>query len=294
MKKNRNNQNNAKQNHGSQKLLIAAVSVVCALAVILGAFLACKNTIYHSFALKKTKENDFSAALTLGEKAGVKGETLCDYLKLRIDINNSYPLLLSEFDSNKISEWSLAAGKICEKGEKLDEEILNEISLLKQKLDVVIDCIDRFEQIKPDVLSLMDIFSEINRLHTKDAQGKNTAFTVAEEKSKLAQWNLYASSLSQYAESVPNSENIYLLIYLIKEVQGETEDITAAIDSVSESGYSETDLVRFSGTGQKTFPEIQNNNNETVSFFEKEKYVEFMFKEICKELVESLGEFYIP
>lgn len=294
MAENRTNQNKANENHGTQKALIAAVSVVCTLLVILIAFLACKNTVYYSAAEKKAEENDFSAALEIAEKAGSKADLLCDYLALRVDINNNYPTFLSDLNMDKINEWNAAAANICENSGELSKKIASDVSAIKQKLDVIVGCVDRFDAMRSEVLSLMDIFSEINRLHTKDEQGKNTAFTVSEEKARLSQWQLQLNELTEYAETVPNSESIYLLIYLIKEAQGEITDITAAIDAVAESGYTETDLVRFSGTGQKTFPSIRNDSNESVNVLEKEKYVEFMFREIQRELAESLGEFYMP
>ena len=81
---------------------------------------------------------------------------------------------------------------------------------------------------------------------------------------------------------------------MIKEVQGEIADLNAAMDSVIADGYAETDLVRFSGEGQKRFPDIYNSSNESVNLTDKEKYEQYMYKELCTGFVESLGGFYAP
>ncbi len=291
----RNNQNKAPENHGTKKALIAAVWVVCALLVILITFLACKNSLYYSLAENKAEDNDFSAALEIAEKAsGSKAELFCDYLMLRIDINTNYPMLLSNLNIEKINEWNSAAARLCERSGELGSKYAADITAVKQRLDIIIGCVNRYNELKPEIFSMMDIFAEINRLYTKDIQGKNTAFTVAEERVKLENWLMQLASLEDYAKTVPDSESIYLLNYLIKEVRGEYDDVTAAINSVIESGYTETDVVRFSGTGQKNFPGIQNDNNESVNVLEKERYEAFMQQGIERALAESLGEFYTP
>ncbi len=295
MAKIRDNQNTAPENHGTKKALIAAVSVVCALLVALITFLACKNSLYYSIAEKKAENNDFSAALEISEKAsGGKSELFCDYLMLRIDINTNYPTLLSELNIEKINEWNSAAARLCERSGELSSKYADDVTAIKQKLDIIIGCVSRYNELRTGVLSMMDIFAEINRLYTKDIQGKNTAFTVAEERIRLENWMVQLNALEDYAKTVPNSGNIYLLNYLIKEVRGEYDDVTAAINSVIESGYTETDVVRFSGSGQKNYPGIQNDNNESVTVLEKERYEDFMLQGIERALAESLGEFYTP
>lgn len=291
----RQNQNTVVENRSSRKPLIAAVGVICTLLVILIAFLACKNTVFYSAAEKKAENLEFSEAVELaGNVSSEKGDLLSDYLVLRIDINANYPMLLSELNTDKINEWNITATKICESNAGLSEKIIADTAAIKQRLNAISDCLNGFYEIKGDILSLMDIFNEVNRLHTKGADGKNIGFTVADEKAKLSQWQLQLGILSEYAQTVPNSENIYLLTYLIKEAQGELAEINESIDAVTASGYSETDLVRFGSTGQKTFPGIQNDSGESVNVLEKESYIEFMLQSIERELAESIGEFYIP
>ncbi|MGN0546131.1 MAG: hypothetical protein ACI4I3_02270 [Acutalibacteraceae bacterium] len=282
-------------NHGGKKAFVVAVSVISALIVLLVAFLCSKNSVFFSLAKKSAEKNEFSKAFQLVEKSGgEKAEMLEKYINLRIEINENYPLLLSEYDSDKLSSWNEAAAELAESSELLGEKISSEAVSLSQTLAAINGAARDYDAMRSDILSLMDIFAEINRLHTKDADGKNASFTVSEERSKISEWERLNNSLSEFAATAPNAEGAYLLNYLIKEVQGEIADLNAAMDSVIADGYAETDLVRFSGEGQKRFPDIYNSSNESVNFADKEKYERYMFKELCTGFVESLGGFYAP
>ncbi len=280
------------QNHG-KKPLIAAVSVICALVAVIVIFLALKNTIYFSFAQNKAEKSEFSHAMQLVEKISSEEAKLLEkYLTLRFDINRSYPELVSEFNIEKINEWCAVAEELCENTDILGEKISADAELLRQRLAQISGCYTGYQTIRSEVLSMMDVFAEFNRLYTVAADGKNTAFTVEQERRKIAAWEQQNSALMNYTATIPGYENIYLLNYLIKEVQGECGDLREAMDKVVAMGYAETDLIRLNGTAQKKFPGIQNSNNETVNVLEKEKYEQYMFKSICSQLTESLGEFY--
>ncbi len=291
----RQKQDMVAENRNSRKPLIIAVGVICALLVILITFLACKNPVFYSLAEKKAENLEFAEAVELVENvSSEKGDLLSDYLVLRLDINADYPMLLSSLDMAKINEWSITATKIAQSNAGLSDKIISDANNIRQKLEVITDSVSGFETMKPDILSLMDIFSEVNRLLTKGADGKNIPFTVAEERARLAQWQTQVNALSQYSMAVPNNQNIYLLTYLIKEAQGEIAEITEAVNSIVAGGYSETDRVRFGGSGQKTFPGVQNDKGESVDFLNKNGYIDFLGQSIERELAESLGEFYIP
>ncbi len=280
------------QNHG-KKPLIAAVSVICALVAVIVAFLAVKNPLYFSLARKKAENSEFSQAMQLVEKSSSEEAKLLEkYLALRFDINRSYPELLSEFNIEKIGEWLAVAEEICASSDALGEAISADAEHLRGRLAEIDACYAGYQAIRSDVLDMMDVFAEFNRLYTVAADGKNTAFTVGEERRKIASWEQKNSALMNFAATVPGYENIYLLNYLIKEVQGECGDLHEAMDKVISMGYAETDLIRLNGTAQKKFPSIQNNNNETVNVLEKANYEQYMFKSICGQLTESLGEFY--
>lgn len=285
-------QNTFLQNHG-KKPLIAAVSVICALVAVIVTFLALKNTLYFSLAQKKAEKSEFSQALHLVEKSGGEEAKLLErYLALRFDINRSYPELISEFDIDKINEWKAVAEELCGEADILGEKIGAETQLLHDRLVQISDSYAGYQAIRSEVLNMMDVFAEFNRLYTVAADGKNTAFTVEQERQKIDEWEQQNSALMSCAAVIPGYENIYLLNYLIKEVQGECSDLREAMDKVVEMGYTETDLIRLSGTAEKKFPSIQNSNSETVNVLEKETYEQYMFKSICSRLTESLGEFY--
>lgn len=291
----RQKQDMVAENRNSRNPLIIAVGVICALSVLLVVFLACKNPIFYSLAENKAENLEFDEAVELAENvSSEKGDLLSDYLELRLDINANYPMLLSSLDMEKINEWTATAAKISQSNAGLSEKIIADAANIGQKLETVTAGVSGFDAMETDILSLMDIFSEVNRLLTKGTDGKNIPFTVSEERARLAQWQTQVNALSQYSMTVPNNQNIYLLTYLIREAQGEISEITEALDSVVASGYSETDRVRFSGSGRKTFPGVQNDKGESVDFLNKNGYIDFLRQSIERELAESLGEFYIP
>ncbi len=285
-------QNNAPQDR-SKKPLIVAVSVICALSVILIAFLACKNSVLFAISESKAEKGKYAEAMHYIENINTeKSEALSLYLSLRNDINESYPVLLTDFQPSIISQWTEKVTAVEQVKHLLSDEIASQSDVLAQTLHQVNSCLTQYGQIRYDILSLMDVFAELNRLYSKDISGKNTAFTVSEERIKITSWEQQLSTLVNFAYTVPKYENIYLLNYLIKEVEGECLDLRTAMDSVIAMGYKETDLIRLSGSAQKQFPAITNSNNESVNLLQKEKYESYMYDGICIQLAEVLGEFY--
>ncbi len=285
---------NRKENRVGNRKILVAVVCIAVLAALLVIALVSKNQIYFSAAQRKAAKGDYAYAMELAEKSGSKEtEILEKYIALRIDINSSYPDLLADFDFEKIKQWSETAAEIIAQGDLVGEAIAKDAAALSQTLGIITDGITGYEAIRADVLSMMDVFLEINRLHSKGEDGKNIGFTVEEERKKISMWEQQCSAVEEYARTVDSAENIYLLNYLIKEVQGECSDLSDAIDSVIESGYSETDRVRFSGETRKNYPDIRSSN-ASVNLLEKDNYELYVYKGICRALVENLGEFYIP
>lgn len=280
---------------GRRGALIAAISTVAALAVFLAAFASCKNAVFYYIAKNRAEKNEFSAAVGFAEKAGAeKSGALAEYARLRIEINKDYPAALSRFDAEQIARWRQTASRLSREGKLPDGKIRSEAARLESVLSVVEDRYREYEAVRPRILSLMDVFAEINALHNKRDDGKNVAFTVASEREKLARWRSDNDALARFASEIPNGEKAYLLNYLIKEALGECSDLEAAMDSIVESGYSETDSVRFSGESRKSFPNMTNDRGESVNLLEKENYEKYMKKGVCRALVESLGIFFIP
>ena len=111
-------ENKIKQPNGNRKPLVAAVCVVLALAVILVAFLGAKGPIFCMAAEKKAEKGEFSEAIeAVAQSNGEKAEILEKYITLRLDIVESYPALLTEFDFEKISSWKESADFIAEKSD---------------------------------------------------------------------------------------------------------------------------------------------------------------------------------
>lgn len=284
-------ENVTEKRNGSKKKLVAALCIVLSLAVITTALLAVKGPFYYSAAQRKAESGDFSAAAEDVVKSdGKKANMLEKYILLRLDINRCYPDLLTEFDIEKIKSWRESASALADSG-LLGEKITADVVLLSETLSSIISDVTEYEALRDDILSMMDVFLEINRLHTKGEDGKNIGFTVVEEKEKIRMWESQCDALEQYAIGTDGSENLYLLNYLIKEVQGECTDLEKAIDSVTESGYSETDKVRFSGEGRKTYPDICSSN-ASVNLLEKNEYELYLYKGICRLMTERLRDFY--
>ena len=290
------NSSNSKKSsgHGKRNALIAAIVSVAAVILMILAFFLSKNTIFYLAAKFSAINGDFAYAGEMIEKSNHKNaEVLEKYINLRAEINRDYPVLLSEYDREKIKGWSDAAKSICGESEILGKDISYEAEKLSLTLNGIVECEEEYAVLQADILEMMDVFNEINRLHTKDGNGKNISFTILEERNKLNGWTHLSDRVLSYVSRVPGNENIYLINYMVKEAQGEISEISDAIDRVAGSGYAETDLVRFSGDAEKKFPDITNSNGESVNLLEKEKYEKFMYNEICRELVSELAVFYV-
>ena len=285
--------NMGNKNHGKSKRLTAVVSVCAVLAVLIVIFLFAKNIIFSSLAGISAEKENYRYAVTLsGFSSDEKAQAIKDYSVLRIEINKYYPLLTSEFNLDKIREWSISAKSINDRSYYLSEELAAEIMEIDTALSRIVSCCEEYAALKPDILDMMDVFNEINRLHTKDAEGKNTSFTVEQERQTLDRWNTANGRLLEFITRIPDSENIYLINFLAKEAQGEIAEIGKAIDSVA-ALYGETALVRFGGDALKQYPDIFNSSGERVNLLKKEEFERFVYSELCAELVHSLAGFYI-
>lgn len=287
-------QNRKELTNSNKKALVAAVCVVLVLAVMIVVSLAVKSPVYRFAAEKEAERGDFfRAAENITKASGEKAEILEKYILFRLDIISAYPDLLTEFNIEKINYWKESADSIINSGDLLSEEVLAQTQLISQTLNGIISGVSGYESLRDDVLSMMDVFNELNRLSSADSEGNSIGFTVAEEREKIRQWQLKCDALEEYSRTINGSESIYLLNYLIKETQGECIDLNEKMNIVIESGYAETDNVRLDIEGQKRYPDIRSSNNESVNLLEKDNYELYVYKGICRALVESLGEFYV-
>ena len=288
------NNNRRGSNHGKKNALIAVVSSLAAVMIILVAFFLSKNTVFHELARSRADKGDFSTAAVLVRQSGSeKSQVLEDYINLRLEINEHYPVMLSEYDRDKLEMWALTAEKLCNHGEALGDTMAQEVLELSHLLSQIVAAEKEYNALKADILDMMDVFNEINRLHTKDAEGKNASFTIAAERERIAAWTELNNKILSFISSVPGNENIYLFNYMAKEAQGEISELNAAVDSVADSGYGEEDLVRFKGEAVKRFPDITNSSGESVNLLNKEVYERFMYEEFCNKLVQNLAPYYV-
>ncbi|MBQ4626602.1 MAG: hypothetical protein IJB45_05045 [Clostridia bacterium] len=285
-------QNNNVAKSSKNKHIKIAAAVLCALSVVLIVFLASKNMLFFSIAQSKVLNGEYrEAAAYAAESSSPKAQLVSDYVFLRVAINENYPDLLVSFNRDLLNEWYDTACNITENGEGLNEDILDSSEKIKQTLETIFERADSYEQLRPTVLSVMDVFNEINRLYTKDENGKNVSFSVKTEYDRIFEWEQQAYQLSQYLAETPNGESIYLFNYMVKEAEGECSELKNILSTVLSSGYSNDTLVRFSGTAKKTFPDVQNGS-VTLNVLDKEEYEKYMYQSLCRSLVENLLVFF--
>lgn len=278
-------------NSRTRKPLVVTVAVLCALlALLLGALLL-RNPLFCAAAERDALQGDFrSAAYTVSHAAGRRAEALRRYIDLRLSINSGYPALLSAFDRTAAEAWFEEADALTQE-DALSARIAAQAEDVRTRTGLLLDLLDDYERLRPTVRSMMAVFGEINRLYTKSENGRNPAFTVTEEREKVAAWEAQNAQLIAFADSMSNAESCYLLNYLIKETQGECADLRAAMETVLANGYSETDRIRLTGEQRKIFPSIQNGS-VTISVAEPEAYETYLYQSVCRTLTQSLGPLY--
>ena len=143
-----------------------------------------------------------------------------------------------------------------------------------------------------DVDSLLDVFSEYNRLRIQK-NGVNTVFTLREEYSKLEKWQANLKNISDYAEVIPDYENVYLLSYLIKEAQSEIVQLKSEMDAAAADGYALDDNVHYNGSSARNFPAINNGSGTVITFRNKPEFEKHLLAGIRNQLVSTqLLKFY--
>ena len=115
--------NSVPANSKKRKSLKIAVAVLCALSLLLIAFLTCKNTLFFHIAQRKALNDEYrDATAYASESTDPRAQLISDYAFLRVDINENYPDLLVEFDRDLLSDWYSTACRISESDEKLDSD----------------------------------------------------------------------------------------------------------------------------------------------------------------------------
>lgn len=275
-----------------KKKIIAAAAVLCVIAICVCVAAALKP-ITVKLAERDALNNDFEKAYQkVVSIESEKAEMLCEYLRLRMEINENYPTLLVEYNPELITQWLGATTVIIESDCGLNSEIISEVYSIRGKLAAISGTGSEYLTLRESILSLMDIFAEYNRLHTK-TNGENVEFTVDGELAKLEEWRGQYEMLLDFSNRRLGESNTYLLNYLLRETEGELDELRDAMDTIVASGYSSSAAIRYSDNIQQKYPDITNREGESVNLLDKQKYESYMYEGICTGLVTLLAEFYI-
>lgn len=273
-----------------KKTVIITAAVIAA-ALVAVFFNRSKLIVY--FSQRSINSGDYSTAETLLEYD--KSETsaaLGEYINLRRDIKRHYPSLLREFDAEKIAEWRASAKSLYEKDAIGNASINACIKKIYAGTGLILSADSEYSNISDDVDSLLDVFSEYNRLRIQK-NGVNTVFTLREEYSKLEKWQANLKNISDYAEVIPDYENVYLLSYLIKEAQSEIVQLKSEMDAVAADGYALDDNVHYNGSSARNFPAINNGSGTVITFRNKPEFEKHLLAGIRNQLVSTqLLKFY--
>lgn len=273
------------------KIILICVAVFIAAAAVL--LFALKNVIFMQRAVKSIEKDDLNSARAAAQHiTNDSGQVTENYVELLTEINRKYPDLLAEFNIDTFKNWRDRAEEI-KSDENLPEKLIEGADALYKKLYKLCQLYGEYDGMRADVLEMMEVFNEINRLYSPGEDGKNVAFTVKEETEKVEKWEEICFVLSTYSSDVPNGESIYLLSYLVSETYGECEEIRNQLKQISAKGYDENEPVRVNGNGQKTFSDVVNTKGVTLSVLEKEEYEEYMYVAICRALTQTLSEYYV-
>lgn len=290
----KNVQVNTVSGQGKRKKIIALALVIIALIGMVAGVLIARDSILFNVALEYSVGKDFESAEVYAEKTGTKkGKYLREYINLRQDINEHYPGLLSEFDEKLLAEWYEISSELYENRDYFGVEIARDIYNINIRLDGILQTVEFYKKLDPQISNVFEIFNEVNRLYTKGDDGYYATFTIAEEIAKIDKWDADIAEISEFANKMYNGESAYLLNYFIKEAEAESAELRASMESFLELGYKETDEVRATGTGVKRFPDVRNSDGEAVNLHDAQNYKKYMLEGLCTALIEALGEFYV-
>ncbi len=287
-------ENKAKVNINRNKgPIIAGASIICALIAAAVLFFVFEDILFFNVAQSRALERDFTAACEWCELSDTEdARVLGDYSSLRADINENYPKLVSDFDIEKIRDWLDEAEKISEQAEeckRLDASVGKKLEVLTQKLSLIVQALDEYEALKPEITELAGLFKEYGYLYTKDANGKNIVFTVRAELEKLDRWELLNNNLLNYLVSYEETQNVYLINFFNREAMGEIEYLRNAFVT---SGFGPDEPVCLQGDDVRVYRSVQHSGGEKMTLLDTEKYTNYMYEELCGEFAEILGEFY--
>ncbi len=274
-------------------LLIVLIIVGCVLALSLIGFLIFRGSIYYKLALGDIEKNNYEAAAKMIVKSDKdKAAVLSGYIDLRVDFNKHYMDMLEKFDPARIDKWYEKAEDVVSEYEILPDEIRMDIDAFRYKLGIIRDSVTVYDSLRYDVKDMMQVFEEINRLVETDAEGNRISFRVKDITRKTRRWRTLCDNLNNFSSNIPDGEKVYLLSYLISEAYAECDEIDAQMQNLINNGFSETDKIKSTGQGHKSFNDVRNSNGVTLNFSDPDDYEKYMYSDICKKLMEYVAEFY--
>lgn len=277
----------------AKKSYFARVILLLTVLYLIAGYNLFQNKIWFHFAEEKALNNEFYAAHSLACRAeDEESSILRNYISLRIEINKKYPDMIAKYDEETMKQWRDEAKRLAAYSYAFSDDVSQSVLRLSETLDLVCSLYSEYHGMQAVIFEAMDVFEEMNRLYTKDSEGKNFSFTIQEEAEKVNRWMSLNESIESLAFRIPGYGSSYLLNYLITEIRSECEELSAAMRLILSEGYTETDSVRLSGDAKKTFPDIQSSGAKVANVTRKEEYVSIMNDGIDKILAQALAEFY--
>ncbi len=284
--------NNNNENR-DRKIAISAVVAVFVAVTIAITLLIAKEPLFLSISRGFAANNSYGAAEFFVQLCNSDdAKVLDEYIDLRQDINDNYALMVSDFDKARVKGWQKSAETVRNNPDAVGEKIMPEAIALADALDKICKQLDNYDSLRPEIMELFEIFNEINRLYARDESGESTVFTISQEFKMLNAWKRTANRLEQFSSGFETSSKTYLLMYFLKEAQGEEADLRDAMNSFVAQGYDYEAPIRVKGAATKTFPSIRNGSGLTVNLQQKDVYEKYMYRDLCSALAETLGEFY--
>lgn len=274
-------------------LIIALIIVGCVLVLSFIGFLIFKSSIFYKLALSDIEKNNYEAASEMIAKSNKdEAAVLSEYVDLRVDFNKHYLNMLEKFDPARINKWYEKAEKVASEYDILPDEIRMDIDSFRCKLGIIRDSVTVYDSLRYDVKDMMQVFEEINRLVETDSEGNKISFRVKDITRKTRRWRTLCDNLNNFSSNIPDGEKVYLLSYLISEAYSECDEIDAQMQNLINNGFSETDKIKSTGQGHKSFNDVRNSNGVTLNFSNPDDYERYMYNDICKKLMEYVAEFY--
>lgn len=278
----------------SSNKIVAAVGILFALITLVTVFFLTKNYVFMAVARNAVIDSDFETAEKLADLcSGEEAEIFGEYVDLRREISADYAELRTNFDRKKVESWQKTAAELIDSGVSLGKESDARLKEISEKLSVICNTLSEYDALRPDILTLFDIFNETNRLYTKDSNGQNPVFTISDELAAVIAWEEVAKSLDSFLAETVNGEKMYLFAFFVKEAQGEASDLRESVLRFAEQGYDLNAPIRVTGDIHRTFPSIRNSDGSTVNLQQKENYEACMYRGMCATLTETLGEYCI-